>query len=295
VAGGLIGYVNNCIQSCNLVRTGALRLHQLDAPVVANAPLTGDYWLIELAAPAIARELVPGQFVNIRIAGSLAPFLRRPFSVYRVSRDGARLQVAYKVQGEGTRLMTATMPKGGTCDVIGPLGRGFTLPPNARRIAVIGRGIGIAALPTLVDAAVARGVEVHAFLSARNAPNIVARDIFAAYGCPTTLHTDDTRDVPMVTDHLVALAARTRFDAFYVCGSNRLARATHALAARLGIPAQIAMEQHMACGFGDCHGCVIEVNLDRHGRGTAFREVCHYGPVFDTWEIINREVVHGFA
>jgi dihydroorotate dehydrogenase electron transfer subunit len=267
--------------------TGALRLHQLDAPVVANAPLTGDYWLIEVAAPAIAHELLPGQFVNIRIAESLAPFLRRPFSVYRVSRDRARLQVAYKVQGDGTRLMTTTMPKGGRCDVIGPLGRGFTLPAGARRIAVIGRGIGIAALPTLVDAAVARGIEVHAYLSARNAPNIVARDILAAHGCPATVHTDDAPDVPMVTDHLIALAARTRFDALYVCGSNRLARATHALATRLNISAQIAMEQHMACGFGDCHGCVIEVNLDRHGRDTAWREVCHYGPVFDTWEVVH--------
>jgi dihydroorotate dehydrogenase electron transfer subunit len=256
-------------------------LQRLNAPVVANAHLTGDYWLIELEAPSIANELAPGQFVNIRIAGSLAPFLRRPFSVYRVSRDRRRLQVAYKVLGEGTRLMMTTMPAGGRCDVIGPLGRGFTLPPNARRIAVIGRGIGIAALPTLVDEAAAKGIEVHAFLSARNAPNIVGLDTFAEHDCPTTIHTDDAPGVPMVTDHLAALVGKSRFEAFYVCGSNRLAHATHALAARLGIASQIAMKQHMACGFGDCHGCVIEVNLDRTCRDTAWREVCHYGPVFD--------------
>src|ERR1700704_1395252 len=99
------------------------------APVVANQHLTGDYWLIEIEAPSIARGLRPGQFVNIRIEGSLSPFLRRPFRGYRVSRDPCCLRVGYKVVGEATRLMMATMPKGGCCDVIGPLGRGFTLPP----------------------------------------------------------------------------------------------------------------------------------------------------------------------
>src|SRR6185436_16342068 len=134
------------------------------APVVFNRHLTGDYWLIELDAPGIAQRLAPGQFVNIRIEGSLVPYLRRPFSVYRVSNDRQRLQVAYKLQGEGTRLMKSTMPQGGVCDVVGPFGRGFRLPEGAKRVAVVGRGIGIAALPTLVDLAAARGIEVRGFL-----------------------------------------------------------------------------------------------------------------------------------
>jgi dihydroorotate dehydrogenase electron transfer subunit len=262
-------------------------LEQVNAPVVFNEPLTGDYWLIEVEAPMIARDFRPGQFVNIRIENSLSPFLRRPFSIYRVSQDRHRLQVAYKVFGEGTRLMATTMPKGGRCDVIGPLGRGFELPVDAKRIAVIGRGIGIAALPALVDEAVANGTEVYAFLSARTAPNLVGLDIFADRGCAVATHSDDVPSVGIVTDHLVHIAERLDFDAFYVCGSNRLARATHALARKLGIMSQIAMEQHMACGFGDCHGCVIQVNLDTGGREKAYREVCHYGPVFDTWEVID--------
>src|SRR5215470_5657756 len=262
-------------------------LQQIMAPVVSNSPLTGDYWLLDVDAPAIAGGLRPGQFVNIRIEGRLAPFTRRPFSVYRMSKDRRRLQVAYKLVGEGTRLMMETMPAGGRCDVIGPLGTGFSLPPHARRIAVVGRGIGIAALPTLVDEAVANGTEVYAFLSARTEPNLVALDIFAQYDCPVVTHTDDVAGTGMVTDQLAPLIEKLAFDAFYVCGSNRLARATHALAGKLGIMSQIAMEQHMACGFGDCHGCVIQVNLDPGGREQGFREVCHYGPVFDTWEVID--------
>lgn len=259
--------------------------HQVTAPVVFNEHLTGEYWLMEVKAPEIASRLTPGQFVNIRIEGSLSPFLRRPFSVFRISPDRQRLQVAYKIIGDGTRLMSSTMPKGGVCDLIGPLGHGFLLPKGAKRIAVVGRGIGIAALPTLVDEARANKVEVHAFLSARNAANLVGLDIFAEGGNKVIAHTDEERGVPLVTDHLLPLVSKIEFDAFYVCGSNRLIRAVNALALSLGKPAQAAMEQHMACGFGDCHGCIIEVNLDREGSEKAYREVCHHGPVFDTWEV----------
>lgn len=262
-------------------------MEQVFASVVFNRHLTGDYWLLEAEAPALAASLLPGQFVNVRIEGSAAPYLRRPFSVYRVSRDRRRLQIAYKVMGEGTGLMTSSIRENGRCDLIGPLGHGFSLPANARRIAVVGRGIGIAALPTLADEAASRGIEVHAFLSARTRPNLVALDIFAEYAFPVVTHTDEARANALVTDALAALAQKVRFDAFYVCGSNRLARAVHALAQKQNVPAEIAMEQHMACGFGDCHGCVIAVNL-RPSRGEkAFKEVCHYGPVFQTWEVVD--------
>jgi len=262
-------------------------LRQLLAAVTRNRPLTGDYWLLEVEAPDIAGSLTPGQFVNIRIENTLTPFLRRPFSVYRVSVDGRRLQVAYKILGEGTRLMTSTIHEGGSCDVIGPLGRGFTIPKAAKRIAVIGRGIGIAALPTLVDQAASLGIAVHGFLSARTRPNLVALDVFKQHGFPVETHSDDQSGTAMVTDYLDPLMATHKFDAIYVCGSNRLARAAHRLAERAGIPAEIAMEQHMACGFGDCHGCVIAINADREGTEQVWREVCHHGPIFQTWEVVN--------
>lgn len=260
-------------------------MEQVLAPVVFNRHLTGDYWLVEVEAPAIAASLLPGQFVNVRIDGGSAPYLRRPFSVYRVSRDRRRLQIAYKVMGEGTRLMASTLCE--RCDLIGPLGRGFSLPAGARRIAVVGRGIGIAALPTLVDEAASRGIEVQGFLSARTKPNLVALDIFAEHAFAVVTHTDEARAGALVTEGLTALAGKLRFDAYYVCGSNRLARAVHALAEAHGVPAEIAMEQHMACGFGDCHGCVIAVNVRPSKGEKAFKEVCHYGPVFQTWEVVD--------
>lgn len=93
--------------------------------------------------------------------------------------------------------------------------------------------------------------------------------------------------IPLTSPSMPILDKRFEFDAFYVCGSNRLARAVHKIAQKRGVLAEIAMEQHMACSFGDCHGCVIDVNLDRAGKEKALREVCHHGPVFDTWEVVH--------
>ena len=262
-------------------------MYQLNAPVTRNRPMTGDYWLLEVEAPEIAGALAPGQFVNIRVSGELVPFLRRPFSVYRVSPDRKRLQVAYKILGDGTRLMTENLIEGGRCDLLGPLGRGFSIPEGATRIATIGRGIGIAALPTLVEQAAAFGILVDGFLSARTRPNLVALDIYAQHGFDVVTHTDTDASSALVTGHLAERMRSVRYDAIYVCGSNRLARAAHALAVSANIPAEIAMEQHMACGFGDCHGCVISINTDQNGDTKAWREVCHYGPVFQTWEVVN--------
>lgn len=263
-------------------------MEQLDATVVSNAHLTGEYWLLEVEAPSIAAALEPGQFVNIRIRDSLAPFLRRPYSVFRVNPEKTRLQVAYKIIGRGTQLMKETLQPGALCDLIGPLGKGFDLPPEAKTIALVGRGIGIAAMPTLADLAAARGITSHAFLSARTRDNLVGSEIFASHGGQVFTHSDDTPSgVTLVTDHLLHMAENTEFDAIYVCGSNRLIKVADGLARKRGIPAQSAMEQHMACGFGDCHGCVIEVNLDREGETKGYREVCHYGPVFNTWEVVN--------
>ena len=257
---------------------------QREAPVVENRPLTGDYWLLDVEVPEIAGPLQPGQFVNIR-AGA-ATFVRRPFSVYRVSADRRRLQVAYKRVGAGTQAMTGLRP-GMVCDLIGPLGKGFSLPAGAARIALVGRGIGIAALPTLMDAAAAAGIAMRGFLSARDRRNLVALDIFAELGAPVATHTDEDEPGRLVTDLLEDAARSVAFDAFYVCGSKRLVRAIEAMARRAGVLAEAAMEQHMACGFGDCHGCVIAVNRDRDARERVDREVCHYGPVFNAWEVVD--------
>ena len=64
-------------------------LVDVTAEVIANTPLSSDYNVLALRAPAIAVAAAPGQFVMVKAATSHDPLLRRPFSVFEVLRDRA--------------------------------------------------------------------------------------------------------------------------------------------------------------------------------------------------------------
>ena len=50
---------------------------------------------------------------------------------------------------------------------------------------------------------------------------------------------------------------------------------TRALCAARAVPAQLALESGMACGFGACFGCVVPI------KGGGYARVCVEGPVLD--------------
>ena len=57
------------------------------ARVIANRPLSTDYNVLALEAPAIAAAAAPGQFVMVKPGAGFDPLLRRPFSVFEILRD----------------------------------------------------------------------------------------------------------------------------------------------------------------------------------------------------------------
>jgi dihydroorotate dehydrogenase electron transfer subunit len=178
--------------------------------------------------------------------------------------------------------------------IVGPLGRGFTIPTRARSILLLGRGIGNCSLTMLVPEAVSRGVRVTVVVSARQADALVGGDTCRDAGAAEVLEvvdSDGTSDPAWV---LAALGpSATSHDAYYICGSRRLLE----LAARLahdagrGGPAdhaevQVSLEAHMACGLGYCHGCAA----GRPGLPAETPLVCRDGPVF-RWARTVREGV----
>src|SRR5436853_4519685 len=84
------------------------------AEVMANTPLSDDYNVLALRAPAIAGAVVPGQFVMVKASASHDPLLRRPFSVFEIFRDqdGAPLGISLlnKRIGSSTRLIYSVKP-----------------------------------------------------------------------------------------------------------------------------------------------------------------------------------------
>ena len=101
------------------------------ARVVSNDAVNSEYFHMILEASAGMQEAAPGQFFHLRCPGTSgeSPLLRRPMSVYRVDRMHGRVEFLYKVTGAGTRGL-ATLRRGESLDVFGPLGRGFHLAPR---------------------------------------------------------------------------------------------------------------------------------------------------------------------
>src|SRR3989442_10375321 len=167
-------------------------------------------------------------------------------------------------------------------DMVGPLGRGFSIHPKWKNLVVLGRGVGLATMAPIWQVAGEMGVRVTAILSARSPELALAADLFERVGTVTkVLDTDGTSSVENVEAILRRLIRENKADAFYTCGSNRLLQLMKRVAREHRIPGQAAMEQIMACGLGPCYICVrtFEINGQKE-----MRRVCDDDPVLDLKE-----------
>lgn len=256
------------------------------ARVVANIAVNGEYRHLVVDCSEVAASAQPGQFFQLLCPhpSGEQPFLRRPMSLYGADPLTKQVEFLYKVTGAGTRGLDLIEP-GGTLDIMGPLGAGFTLDPKWRHIVAVGRGAGLATLAPLAKAAKANGTRVTAIFSARKPELLVSVDLFKSHGADVVPVTDSeqTSGPGNVERILRGLIAEGKCDAFFTCGSSRLMRVQQRLAIEFGLPGQVAMEQQMACGIGLCYCCVRDFNV---GGEIVNRRVCWDGPVFDLLEAL---------
>jgi dihydroorotate dehydrogenase electron transfer subunit len=256
------------------------------ARVAANTAVNAEYRHLVVDCSAIAASAQPGQFFQLLCPHPTGeqPFLRRPMSLYGADPVKRQVEFLYKVAGAGTRGLDLIQP-GGTLDIMGPLGAGFTLDPKWRHVVAVGRGAGLATLAPLAKAAKANGTQVTAIFSARRPELLVSVDLFKNHGAEVVPVTDSeqTSGPGHVERILRGLIAAGKCDALFTCGSSRLMRVQQRLAIEFRLPGQVAMEQQMACGIGLCYCCVRDFNV---GGEIVSRRVCWDGPVFDLLEAL---------
>ena len=256
-------------------------------PVVSNDWVNDRYKHLVIEAPDGALRVTAGQFFHLLCPSSERgnPFLRRPMSVYQMDRSMRRIEFLYKCVGAGTHGM-ATLKKGDTFNIMGPLGIGFTVNPAWRHMVILGRGVGLATLAPLALMAANAGVKVTAILSAQKPDYLMSEDVFSAAGAQVITVTDEdgTSAVENVRSLLEDQIAQGKADGFYTCGSNRLMLLMKELGAKHAIAGQVALEQQMACGLGMCFCCVRSFAV---GDEVIHRRVCCEGPVFDMQEALS--------
>lgn len=248
--------------------------------ILESAPVGRRYHRIVLHAPDLASRVRPGQFFHLLCGGGdgALPYLRRPMSVWQA--EGGRLGFLFNITGRGTAALAAQRV-GERISLVGPLGAGFRLDPAWRRILILARGVGLATLAPLSAVAAARGIAVDAVLSAREPDDLMAAEFAGSSGArvDAVFDADDSSAPDAVEVLLRHRIDGARPDAVFTCGSNRLLVVLQRVAADLGIPGQVALEQQMACGLGMCFCCVRPVRMP--DGGVAHQRVCVEGPVFD--------------
>ena len=273
----------------------------VDATVIANARLSGDYSVLSLAAPEVGRRTQPGQFVMVKPAGVSEPLLRRPFSVFEVLRNGGGevtgVSLLNKRAGRSTRKLYE-LEAGDVVSCLGPLGVPFTPVAAPMEGWMVAGGVGLAPFATLAEALAASRTPATLFYGARTAGELFYLDFFERLGVTLVLATEDGgrgvkgRVTTPLEAALKSLGAEASAKAavgpagamVYACGPEPMLEAVAKLAGKYHQPSQVSVERVMGCGLGGCYSCVVPV---RHGDEEAnLVRSCISGPVFDGAELV---------
>ena len=190
------------------------------------------------------------------------------------------MQFVVAEHGRGTRWLLEQRP-GAVLDLVGPLGIGFELPPTPRPAVLVGGGYGSAPLIMLAHQLVAADCPVEIIIGAATAGRLFGELIARRTAGSVTVMTDDGSGGSrgLVTDPLADVdRADGRRGRLRVRSDGHAARGRRDRARRHRIPAQVAVEESMACGIGVCMTCVLPVRgADGQSR---FVRSCVDGPVF---------------
>lgn len=197
------------------------------------------------------------------------PFLPRAFSVLRA--PAGRLEFLLEDVGPGTRRLAELEP-GDDVWLVGPLGVGFAPPPPGREPLLVGGGVGIAPLAIWQDQLGA----APALVGFRDAPHAAGAALLA----DPEVATDDgsVGHRGLVTELLARRLEAGADVSVYACGPPPMLEAVRALCGERAVPAQLALESGMACGFGACFGCAVPTR-------SGYVRLCVDGPVLDAGEL----------
>ena len=154
--------------------------------VVQRRELAPDVVLLTLEAPELAAATRPGQYV-MAIPPS-AQAAATALAIYEA--EGKLASILFFVTGKRTRELSELHP-GDRLDVVGPLGNGFDCSGDARDVAIVAGGVGIASVLLCALALLERGARVRLFYGARTGELLVDAQRFEDAGCELVLTTDD--------------------------------------------------------------------------------------------------------
>lgn len=258
-----------------------MKKYILDLTVNSVEALSDKHVLIKLTDDKPLPEMLPGQFVEVRVDNTPSTFLRRPISINNVDYDRNELWLLVAAVGDGTRQLQK-LQKGDRLNCVLPLGNSFTMPTDStQKVLLVGGGVGVAPLLYFGKLIKAMVGEPTFLLGARSAKDVLERELFEQVGRVLITTEDGSEgEKGFVTNHSVL--AQEHFDRISTCGPKPMMMAVARYAFKNDIECEVSLENKMACGVGACL-CCVEKTVEGN------KCVCKEGPVMNikklTWQI----------
>lgn len=241
-----------------------------------NGKINDKYYKLTFRSQKLSENVKPGQFMNIQINPGLDPFLRRPFSYYRVTGD--RIEVLYEVLGRGTALLSAIM-HGFPLKVLGPLGKPFRAKIPKKKRVLAGGGVGV---PPLVFLAEREAVD-YLLIGTKSKAEVLPKTERGKVSGEILYSTNDGSfgEKGFVTVLLEKIIRKEGPENLFIqtCGPTVMMQAVMDLAKHEGIEGEASLDKPMACGVGACLGCMVKTY-------EGWKPSCTEGPVFAFKDVI---------
>lgn len=246
------------------------------------APNEYDIWI---KAPQIATHAKAGQFV-ILMADEQSE--RIPLTIADTDKKEA-IRIIYQVVGTSTQKLSQLNEGDALSHCAGPLGKPSEIP-TGKRTLVIGGGVGIAAILTIIKALKEQSNHVTTILGSRDSEHIILEDEIRQFSNDLLIYTDDgsAGEKGLVTDGMKALFEASReFDAAWAVGPTIMMKFCSLVAKEHDLLIWTSLNPIMIDGTGMCGGCRVKVN-------DIIQYACVDGPEFDgravDWDILmNRQ------
>ena len=216
-----------------------------------------------------------GQFGNISVGGT--HLLRRPIAICKV--EGREVTFCYQIKGEGTQKLKM-MEAGTRLNVLMPLGNGFYVEENEKKVALVGGGVGVFPLISVLRE-YAQTKEISAYIGYRNKGAVCGVEEFAKAQKFIAVTDDGSYGAQMnaVQAFAADLEKGNKPDVVLACGPTPMLRALKTLVEKENLECYVSLEERMGCGIGACLVCVCDMTNGKRAR------VCKDGPVFRCDEI----------
>ena len=242
--------------------------------ILKKTQLSDDVFQMRVAAPLIAEERKPGQFVIVQIDSNFGE--RIPLTIADADTKDGSITLIFQVVGKTTMRLAALKEGEQIENILGPLGR----PTHIEKLGTVvgvGGGIGVAPLHPIAQGFKQAGNKVIIIMGARNKSLLILENEMRAIADDLIICTDDGSYVRkcLVTEPLKELCQQEPKPNFVVAiGPPIMMKFCAETTRPFAVPTFVSLNTIMVDGTGMCGGCRVTV-----GDETKF--VCVDGPEFD--------------